>query len=739
MKNLKEKTSTLLLTLIIILTLTKASFIELNVKAETLTYYAEKIKFPLHSLPEPVLNGGIFNVTIKMDSNVKWIKAEVYNETHRLNANLLKANYISEKGIWQLSFKLTNEYSEGVYNLDLIYEGGILSQPRCLWILPEWPEKLDILACGDVKPEGLPYFWEMMYEANLINPDLIIFLGDLVNVPTVTLQWIKFLEPYMMFKDPMYVTAGNHEYEDIGSAKLYENIIGPLNYSITIGKFLLVSLDTDKDGWVRMERLKWLENILKENKEKTKIIFFHFPLFTEKLKEWEIGYLNITSWTDIDYYIEKGYLFGDPSDYLSWKGHPNEAKELFRLIIEYDVRLILSEHIHSDLNVIVFNNSTGKKHYFITPAALAYDIPNYDIRGFKLIRIYSNGTIDENTLYNPGTGLFKYPNSIPIDSGTTTSYKPKTPYKLGYLEYYYTPSNNGSSHVVSIVISNELNITITNPRIIFQVPADIPITKYKWHPYQPQFKYMEKDGKYYIILTNITIPAKSRMYFTIESIEDKDTPQIKFVNIPQNIDKNKWVKITIEAFDSGWGVKEVEVEYKTSEGNWQKTSIIDLVKAENGRITYDVWIPPIPIDTIMTLKATVIDLSGKTAETTTNVIVGQPKPKYTLKILSSPIEGLTVTINGTTVTTPYTATLEEAKYIITIPQELTIAGKQYKFEKWSDGNTQTTRTIVLNQNQTLTIYYTSIEPTQIPSITYIAIPLVIIIIALVIIVKIRKT
>ncbi|MEM3394360.1 MAG: hypothetical protein QXY79_04875, partial [Candidatus Methanomethylicia archaeon] len=170
MKNLKEKTLTLLLTLIMSLTLTKASLSERNVKAETLTYDAEKIKFPLHSLPEPVLNGGIFNVTIKMDSNVKWIKAEVYNETHRLNANLLKANYISEKGIWQLSFKLTNEYSEGVYNLDLIYEGGILSQPRCLWILPEWPEKLDILACGDVKPEGLPYFWEMMYEANLINP-----------------------------------------------------------------------------------------------------------------------------------------------------------------------------------------------------------------------------------------------------------------------------------------------------------------------------------------------------------------------------------------------------------------------------------------------------------------------------------------------------------------------------------------------------------------------------------------
>ena len=683
--------------------------LNVNVRGQTLTYYADKMKLPTHGVPEPVLDGGIFNVTVKMDSSIKWVRAEVYNETHRLIADIVKANYDSKSGVWQLSFKLPRGFAEGTYDLDVIYEGGRISQPRSLWIMPKWPEKLDILACGDVKPEGLPYLWEMVYEANIINPDVIIFLGDLVNVPTVSSQWIQFLEPYMLFKDPVYVTAGNHEYGDIGNAIEYERIVGPLNYTVTVGKFLLVSLDTDKDGWIRMERLRWLENVLKANIDKTKIIFFHFPLFTEKLKELNVGCINITSWTDIDKYIAKGYLYGDPSDYLSWKGHPNEARELFRLIVEYDVRLILSEHIHSDLNVIVYNEATGKKHYFITPAALAYDIPNYDIRGFKLIRIYSNGTVDENTLYNPGTGLFKYPNSIPIDSGTTTSYRPKTPYRLGFLEYYYTPSNNGSSHAVSLAIINDLNITIENPRITFRVPADKPISDYNWHPYKPQFKYIEKGGVYYVMLTNITIPAKSRIYFTIECVKDEDTPQVKFVNPPQNIEKNKWVKVTLEAYDGGWGVKRVEVKYNATSDKWTSAPIMDLIKAEGGRVVYDVWIQPIPLDQIMTLKAMVEDFSGKTYETSINIVVGQPKPKYTLKIISTPIEGVTIQINGTSVTTPYTATLEQAKYIVTIPQEVTVAGKQYRFDKWSDGLTQTTRTITLNQDQTLTINYVAIE------------------------------
>jgi hypothetical protein len=683
--------------------------LNVNVRGQTITYYADKMKFPTHGVPEPVLDGGIFNVTVKMDSSIKWVRAEVYNETHRLIADIVKANYDSRSGVWQLSFKLPRGFAEGAYDLDVIYEGGRISQPRSLWIMPKWPEKLDILACGDVKPEGLPYLWEMVYEANIINPDVIIFLGDLVNVPTVSSQWIQFLEPYMLFKDPVYVTAGNHEYGDIGNAIEYERIVGPLNYTVTVGKFLLVSLDTDKDGWIRMERLRWLENVLKANIDKTKIIFFHFPLFTEKLKEWGVGYINITSWTDIDKYIAKGYLYGDPSDYLSWKGHPDEARELFRLIVEYDVRLILSEHIHSDLNVIVYNEATGKKHYFITPAALAYDIPNYDIRGFKLIRIYSNGTVDENTLYNPGTGLFKYPNSIPIDSGTTTSYRPKTPYRLGFLEYYYTPSNNGSSHVVSLAIINDLNITIENPRIIFRVPADKPISDYNWHPYKPQFKYIEKGGVYHVMLTNITIPAKSRIYFTIECMKDEDTPQVKFVNPPQSIEKNKWVKVTLEAYDGGWGVKRVEVKYNATSDKWTSAPIMDLIKAEGGKVVYDVWIQPIPLDQIMTLKAMVEDFSGKTYETSINIVVGQPKPKYTLKIISTPMEGVTIQINGTSATTPYTATLEQAKYIVTIPQEVTVAGKQYRFERWSDGLTQTTRTITLNQDQTLTINYVAIE------------------------------
>jgi len=714
----RRQTGPLLVAFIVLASLSMALVINVPfVSAQSIKYYADVIRYPLPSIPEVILDGENFTVQVSLGSETVWKNATVFDEFTTVNATLLDSNYDVQTGTWNLTFDLPSGLREGAYSLRLRYkpngsgEVETLTQPRCLWVLPKWPQRLRILACGDVKPGagGAPFWYEMAVESNLIDPDLIIFLGDLVNKPISATEWTKFEEAFEVFVDPVYVTAGNHEYTAEGDADIYERIMGPVNYSVTVGDFLLLSLDTDLVGYVKMDRLHWAEQVLSENINKTKIVFFHYPLFApDALKPLGSALLNITSWENFTTFLDEEIV------YPTWAGHPDEAKELFRLIVEYDVRLILSEHIHTDLNVIIQDNTTGKRHYFISPAALAFDIPDHDLRGFKLIEIYANGTLDESTLYYNGTGMFDYPNSIPIDTGTTLNYQPIEPYKIGYLEYYYAPANDGQHHAVSFKVKNELNQRFDDPRIVFKLPADVSLEDYEWLPYKPAYDVVERDGIYYVILENITIPASSELSFTVKSINDTAPPSLSLQGVPEAVKPGSWICFDIVASDQGWGVDEVVVTYSTDGDHWAEPDLLDLQSAEAGMITYRVWIKAPSTNTTVTVKARAVDFAGQeSSEAMGSVIVGTPPPpSYTLSITSSPISGVSFTLDGEEYTTPYSATLEAGNYTVTVPQEVTVEGTSYEFVQWDDDITTPTRTIELTGDTALTIQYEEAPPSK---------------------------
>ena len=719
----------------------------LPVSGAELTFYADVVKYPLPGLPEAVLDGSEFTVQVKMPSDVVWGNATVFNDLAGATATLLDAQYDAKNGLWNLRFDLPSGIREGAYSLTLEYttsgatQAKTVTQLRCLWILPQWPEKLKILACGDVKPGagGLPYWIEMAPEANLIDPDVVIFLGDLVNVPSVVSEWSSFKGPFEAFLDPLYMTAGNHEYQAPGDAKIYERIMAPVNYSTTIGDFLLLCLDTDLNGWVSMERLQWAEQVLKANSNKTKIMFFHYAFFNEEeIKPKGNAWFNISSWENVTAFLNEGMIFP------TWAAHPEETKELFRLIIEYDVRLIMYEHIHTDLNVIVENTATGKKHYFICPAALAFDVPNYDRRGFKLVDIYANGTVDESTLYYNGTAMFSYPNSIPIDTGCTVNYQPIKPYKIGYLEYYYAPANDGQHNAVSFTVKNELNQDFKDPRIIFKLPADVPLENYRWHPYKPDYEAVTRNGIHYVILKGVTIHAHSTLFFTVESTDDTDNPTVSLLNVPGKVDPDSWIQFNVKASDYGWGVKEVSLTYSIDGETWSKAELMDLQTAKNGAVTYKAWIRAPNQDTTLIIKAEARDFAGhESVEAVQSITVGTPPPpKYSLNINSSPITGVTFTLEGESHATPYSVTLETGNYTISVSDKINVDKKTYEFVQWGDGVTSTTRTIKLEKDTTLTLEYKEVPPpeTGVPLLQIAAVAAIVIAVVVAIaVLKMKKT
>ena len=70
-----------------------------------------------------------------------------------------------------------------------------------------------------------------------------------------------------------------------------------------------------------------------------------------------------------------------------------------------------------------------------------------------------------------------------------------------------------------------------------------------------------------------------------------------------------------------------------------------------------------------------------------------------MKVLSSPGPGVTIRVDGTNRTTPYTAYLEPSSaHILFAPSPQNLPNRQYVFKHWDDGSTNQTRTIVLGDS-----------------------------------------
>lgn len=606
-------------------------------------FYAQIVKRPLPSIPEPVLKGSNLKVVVKASENAgEWSAYIVSKYYGKFTLEYISSSFNKNEKIWTVYFRLPDEVPKGLYDLVLEFKDGEkkkVEEPHSVWVLESWPKKLRLLAFADTKtPGGAIYFYEAIKTINLLNPDLAIFIGDLVERPTSSSGWKLFLGSFLMLECPCYVVIGNHEYDYGWVAETYESIMGPQNYSVTMGDFLIIALPTGSDGWIPKKYLQWAESILATTKCKVKILAFHHPLFSPEWKDVLTQVVKITNESDFDHI--KKYL------YPSWRDHIEEARYLFTLVIKYDVRLILSEHIHTDLNVVI-EDSQGHRHYFICPAAVAYDVREKDIRGFKFITIYANGTVDESTLYYAASGLFKYPNSIPIDLGEGIK-----PYKVGTIEYYYAPANDGKHYAVSFRAKNELKQAFYNIRIVFKLPKDKPLSKYRWYPYTPNYTVIEAEDCYYIVLHNVTLPPESVVKFTVAAVEDKEPPK---VTISKQLKfEDSWTLVTVKAEDHGWGVDEVEVKYSLDGKTWHEPSLMDLVDPEFSKVVYIVWIPEskenIEKAGVLYIKAKATDFAGNSNETTLEIVLAKPELKLSVtapkKVEKGKMDKIVIVVNN---------------------------------------------------------------------------------------------
>ncbi|KFC67840.1 metallophosphoesterase [Massilia sp. LC238] len=88
------------------------------------------------------------------------------------------------------------------------------------------------------------------------------------------------------FRDRTWPTPGNHEYATPGAAPYFAYFgarakpQGKSWYSLRLGSWLVVSLDSNLDGAAHAEQIGWLRDTLAREKAACTLAFWHHPLYT---------------------------------------------------------------------------------------------------------------------------------------------------------------------------------------------------------------------------------------------------------------------------------------------------------------------------------------------------------------------------------------------------------------------------------------------------------------------------
>jgi len=178
--------------------------------------------------------------------------------------------------------------------------------------LPKGDDVFHFVIYGDRtggKPAGIPVLKQAVRETNLLDPDLVMTVGDLVNGYNTTEKWLEEMKEYRSVMDGLrmrwYPVAGNHDVYWRGPnmpagqhEANYEKHFGPLWYSFRHKNAAFIVLFSDegdrkanRKGWryakvnrFSDEQLAWLKTTLAKSKDADHVfVFLHHPRWIDHI------------------------------------------------------------------------------------------------------------------------------------------------------------------------------------------------------------------------------------------------------------------------------------------------------------------------------------------------------------------------------------------------------------------------------------------------------------------------
>lgn len=253
--------------------------------------------------------------------------------------NNLDNKFISEKSR-NHRLELEN-LEEGKYYYTILEDLTKFPKGHIFNFTVSYPKKSKVVIMGDIQVRNVESSKMSELVANAVkreNPDAVIQLGDLVEVPWFTSSWHEAMKVINIFSGerPFYAVVGNHEQingDFFNYKKVFPNNYANKDatyYSFSIGDAFFISMDYCDAGYekVSQKQIEWVEKKIISAKEKNKKwIFFLFhgnildthPMLQETaIQKWLIPLA--------DKYEIDGVFTGHSHGYQHWEyeyGHDN--------------------------------------------------------------------------------------------------------------------------------------------------------------------------------------------------------------------------------------------------------------------------------------------------------------------------------------------------------------------------------------------------------------------------------
>jgi hypothetical protein len=471
-----------------------------------------------------------------------------------------------------------------------------------------------------------------------------VVTGDIVDVETIASAWSYLQDIIGWFDVPLYVLSGNHDYAGSGS-EAFQEYGGLKNYTIVIGDFLFLALDSGMIRAVPQDQLDWAESVLASNPDKVKFVALHHSLLTSEFADDEgtkTGGEIEGDWTDVEALWDVLYY--------SWRENIDLAEQFLRLVQTYDVRLIMGGHVHRDMIYIL----NGENYFVSAGSCGGGGPPGFEDPVSRFYELDSDGTVrlDEYAL----AGLFDPPNGIPT----------------GEISYYYWGANDGSGEAVSARVVNGLEMALEDARLEFLVNSENPVDAYSFYPEEPgSYDVVETDTGH-LFVVQLDVPAGGVYGLSLAAVDDDTSPSV-VIQFPEAYDEGHPVELSVDVSDGGWGVGDVSVSYSLDDGGtWVDvdstiSAVVDRddfeVNLVEASIEFTVEDPPDGVTLIVRAEAT--DFADNQASIEENFALGVvPPDSYTLSVDSSPVSGVTVTVDGVGYESPFSVDLEEGSHTV---------------------------------------------------------------------------
>lgn len=362
------------------------------------------IESPRLGQPQVLLPGQLIHLKIKSSIpfwkhrwSISLKKLDAANNQTEIPLKILSAH--SFFSTQQLSLSASTPLQPGKYSLLVRDQEKLQIADSAITIWPAYKNDLSIIQLADLPTfsasgdqPGDIQFKKIIEEINIINPDLVLFTGDLVYGGRQQ-QYEAFYSYIKKINAPVIAAPGNHEYQGWSSFLSYfgqpyhVNNIGPLN---------IISINSGHGrDQLTESQLHWLKSSFSQIKAQqmqgTTILQSHHSIMHRPK--------------------QRGTL-------------KNHVKDLINLVNENSVAIVLSGHWHADsvwnnLNQEQFSSPDFKgTPYAVTTSAGAilrqkHSSTNELFHGYRLIRIKQSKLLNYTYDFD-GDGKRDASNSIPM-------------------------------------------------------------------------------------------------------------------------------------------------------------------------------------------------------------------------------------------------------------------------------------------------------------------------------------